>query len=333
MVDECLKSPGQDASVRGYLVDAVADFGKVNGRNAVVAGAQSCAASQIFATQTRREFCYLSAKRVEPYRQDALSWIGQDVAEDRPVHYYYDIGGGYHASLAPGHEPLVFSPGLGELLLLRQVKRFCDRVRSMYSPGARFSLVIDNLAALLINGIPLESTQQYVAGLRTLVDELGMAGSVDLLVESEHFSAADFDRQLAEDESRTSAASPTGKVHETVERFLGRKVSAEEAATRADRWARVCAVSEQLFGTIIHGVHMTQRASPTTLCFRPFPGGDSRIQSGQVALMHGEGETIRPVLLTSHNYRRYETQRMRFPDLLPTSVPEVICAVPTVTGH
>ena len=167
--------------------------------------------------------------------------------------------------------------------------------------------------------------------LRTLIRETRMEGLVDLLVESERFTEADFARvRLA-----AAAPAPAGdglstKQHENVERFLGRRCDSTEAAERTRLYTEVTTASERLLSTLIDGVHMTQRASATTLCFRPFPGGDSRIQAGEVALLADGSRKIRPILLTSRNLREYSWHRDTPHHFLPGTIPHVTYARPFV---
>lgn len=312
--------------LRRCVAALMADLTRPRIVNTSQGASRSTLAAEIFGIQTRREFCYLSHARTEPYRAAALDSINRDLAANRPVRYYYDIGGGYHASLRPGIDPLCFDVGLGEVLLLRQIRLFQDRVSTVHAPGVAFSLVIDNLAARLINDIAVADTERYCARLRALIGELGMAGAVDLLVESEHFTVADFEASSAGSTGTPGERHVTHKQRQTVERFIGRTCDPGEAADRAARWSQVCSISEQLLDRLIHGVHMTQRASPTTICFRPFPGGDSRIQSGQVALLWENAERLRPILLTSHNAGHHAIQSLPLPDLLPEAVPGILLA-------
>jgi hypothetical protein len=166
-------------------------------------------------------------------------------------------------------------------MILRQIRSFVSQVRQLYAPGAVFTLVIDNMCAALINDIPLEHTKSYAQKLRSLIRETDMDGLVSLLVESEQFTEADFARmRLAA--APPSTADVSTKQHENVERFLGRRCDRTEAAERTRMYSEVTTASEKLLNTLIDSVHMTQRASATTICFRPFPGGDSRIQAGEV---------------------------------------------------
>jgi hypothetical protein len=310
---------------RGYLQEAMAVF-----REPLPACAEPVTADlpeRIFDVLTSREYCYLSSARVAPYREQIIDFILKAVTNAQPIRFYYDIGGGYHATLEPGVAKLSFDVGLAELMILRQIRSFVAKVNPLYGPGAVFTLVIDNMCAALINDVPLEHTKSYVQKLRTLIRETGMNGLVDLLVESERFTEADFARvRLA------AAPGPAGgvstKQHENVERFLGRRCDSAEAAERTRLYSEVTTASEKLLNTIIDSVHMTQRASATTICFRPFPGGDSRIQAGEVALLADGTKKIRPILLTSRNIHEYSWRREAPHACLPRSIPHVTYARP-----
>ena len=87
-------------------------------------------------------------------------------------------------------------------------------------------------------------------------------------------------------------------------------------------------MTDGLFAGIIEDVHMTQRATPTTPGFRPFPGGDSRTQCGEVALTRSATGKLKPVLLTSRNVRGFALKRMSYPDPLPAVLTHVTYAEP-----
>ena len=289
---------------------------------------------RVFDVLTNREFCYLSKARASAYRDGILAQIAADVAQERPLEFFYDIGGGYHATTQPGKEDVSFDVGLAEVFVLGQISSFIGKVARFYRPGARFSLVIDNMCALLINDIPLVKTLEYCAKLRQLIRQVGMVSQVDLLVESEVVTLTDFAGQRATDVERRSPAIVSRKEHDNVERFLGRVCDDDEAADRASRYKPVTEASERLLAPFIRGVHMTQRSSETTICFRPFPGGDSRIQCGQVALTRNSKQKLHPVLLTSGNRGDYVCRQHQL-DLLGSAIPYVMYAerISSATGQ
>lgn len=263
------------------------------------ASGDQATALQVFELMTHRDFCYLSKSRVEAYRNDVLSQIGAAIRCDAPILLYLDLGGGYHASIEPEGEELCFKPGLGELLVLLQAVRLSARVRAVYAPGIRFALVIDNLCALQVNDISVSQTEGYCANYRRMIATLELESWVDLLVESENFSPWQYPPMNAGLIANFTAVTPAE--HGNIERFLGRACSADEAAERKARYSHFGACSERFLGSLITGVHLTQRASSTTLCFRAFPGSDCRIQAGQVAMQSIEGGGLKPFLLTSRN--------------------------------
>ena len=285
-------------------------------------------AARVFDVITSRDFCYLSKSRAATYRNDALCWFEQAIRRGEPIHLFYDIGGGYHASIRPGEEELMFDVGLAELLVLRQAADFASRVEELYPGGVRFSLVIDNMCALLVNDIPLTSTRRYCAALRELIGTLGVDRLVDVLVESEHISTDDFVRERARDDASGDTVALTAKQYENVWRFLGRSCDEHEAWERVRRYREVIDASERLLTPLIHGVHLTQRATASTLCFRPFRGGDSRIQCGLVVLTKNGHGKLHPRLLTTSNLAEFELHQYRFPDLLPAVIPSVTYAEP-----
>src|SRR4029453_3581910 len=148
---------------RGYLQEAMAVF---NEPLPVFSDPAPAPPERIFQSRTSREYCYLSSTRVAPYRAEILGFISKSVEKLEPIRFYFDIGGGYHATLEPGVAKLCFDVGLAELMILRQIRSFVSKVSQLYAPGAVFTLVIDNMCAALINDIPLEHTKGYVQKLR-----------------------------------------------------------------------------------------------------------------------------------------------------------------------
>lgn len=85
-------------------------------------------------------------------------------------------------------------------------------------------------------------------------------------------------------------------------------------------------MTANLFSSIIEDVQITQRATPTKLGFRPFPGGDSRTQCGEVVLTRTVKGKLRPLLLTSRNAGGFSLKRLEYPDLLPAIIPHITYA-------
>ena len=277
-----------------------------------------------------RPFSYLGRSRARVYESAIRDTVVRAVERGAPIPFYFDIGGGYHATIRPGEQDFSFDAGLGELFVLAQIARLRQAVARFYAPAVHFTLVIDNLCALLVNDVQLAKTLAYCKRLRRLIEELRFENVVSVLVESEHFSGADL-AQAALAEPPGDVIPMTDKRHRNVERFLGRPCTEKEALESEARYHAIVSASERLLNRIIDGIHMTQRASSTTMCFRPFPGGDSRIQSGQVVLTRNASAALHPMLLTSTNVARYACSTHRFADFLPREVDHVIFAEPVGT--
>ena len=318
------------------MTDPVAEYlATIMARLIAVAPAQRAAvgdaetlAGEIFTILTSREFCYLSRTRTAPYRDHTVGLLAGNIRGAEPVRFYYDIGAGYHASIEPEASGLVFAVGFSELCVLSQIAAFSNRVAEIYPPGASFTLVIDNVCGLMTNDIPLERTAAYCEEIRRLIDETGTGDRVGVLVESEEFDLSGYsiDRErLARD---VTALAPSPQDFENVRRFLGRSCDDAEALERIARYSQAGEMTERHLERVVRGVRMTQRATGGTLGFRPFPGGDSRTQVGELAISPNAKGALRPVLLTSRNAGNYRCTRMRFPQLLPAAIRHVTYAEP-----
>lgn len=315
--------PSLHDELHGYLERLMRGFVKPPAACAEAAALETVP-ERVFEVMTGRDFCYLSKARVGVYREGVLSRLAASVRKREPLGFYFDIGGGYHASIRPGSEALTFQVGLAELFVLSQAAEFAARVSRIYPVGIHFTLVIDNLCALLVNDIPVARTLGYCAALRELIRGVGLDDVVDVLVESEHFSPADLERIRMATHSAPTAI--TRKQHENVARFLGRPCDEKEASERMRRYREVIDASDQLLESMIPGVHMTQRATSGTICFRPFPGGDSRIQCGEVALTRNSNLKLYPILLTSGNLADHDCNPHRFPGVIPHVISHVTYA-------
>lgn len=272
--------------------------------------AQEDAAETVFRMLTQRDFTYLTRKRCEPYRPSVEAYLRQAIAQDEPIRLYYDVGGGYRASLQPGQLPPAFTPGLGELLALSQIRTFVQRTQPHCPVPIRFTLVVDNLCARYVNHIPVERTEHYAAALRAILRHFAFT-DVDVLVESEQVAPAaygrDFEAALSEAQAPDAL---TPAAHANVERFNGRRMGSEEARQYIARYSAGSATTEAGLARIVDGVRLTQRATPDTLAFRPFPGGDQRIQCGEVGLAMRDDGRLSPTLLSSANYMQYHSEQV-----------------------
>jgi hypothetical protein len=283
----------------------------------------------LFNTLVHHDFCYLTRTQIQPYKPQIIEAIKSTIQSKKPLPIYLDLGPGYHAALEK-KDPrnLSFEVGLGELLVLYQMKKFINRVTGIYPHGAKFGIVIDNVCAVFVNDIPTIKTEGYCEKFRELISELGVENEIKLLVESEHFSTSDYDvRPVPEEQIKSHQL--TEEDHDNCERFLGHKCTEEDAIRRILIYKQIGDRTDELFAEHFNNaIHATQRASKTTISFRPFPGGDSRIQSGRVVLSYNNNKKLYPFLMTSTNYSKYSCKNLLFPDVLPKPIQEITFVKP-----
>lgn len=320
-------STATETEIGRYLADLKA--GMTSGPQSQSTGHDNIA-EEIYSVLTDRRFSHVSRGRAASRREHTLLLLSQSLRRGGPIPFWYDIGPGYHASIQRGALAPRFEVGLSEWLMLYQIARFSQRVAGLYAPGARFSLVVDNLCALRTNDIPVERTQRYCSALRGLIREAGLESSIDVFVESEIFDLAQYDELLARQDQRPLAASVAPSDLENVARFLGRRCNNAEAAKRIEMYRRATAATEWLLADKIAGVRMAQRASDSVLGFRPFPGGDCRTQCGEVVLSRNAKGRLHPILLTIRNIDRFHYARYVFPGQLPAAIAYVGYVTPRV---
>ena len=305
-----------------YLLDIISSFTHDATSTGSRGGDAKQTANDIFRILTGRNYSHLSRGKAELYRENITKCLEQDILSDRPVTFFYDLGPGYHASLYPEQMDLSFEIGLSELFALYQISEFARDVSKIYPNGVQFSIIIDNLCALATNDIATDKTEYYCAELRSLIRETGAQSYIKVLVESELFDEADYPRvELAEimDTEKTLSEEQI----ENVSRFVGRRCDMSEAQARIANYARATEVTESNLSGVVTGVRLTQRATDATLGFRSYPGGDSRIQAGEIAITHNKKGALRPVLLTSRNIAGYDQYRFELPDGAPESLQHI----------
>ena len=315
--------------IGNYLRAVVGDM-RLRAPNQSVALPTSAVPTEIFRILTSQRYGYLGRRKSEPYRSIVEAHLAQHVASAQPLHFYFDLGPGYHAGISRLNRSLGFEVSLSELLALRQIVLFANEVRSVYFPGVHFFVVIDNLCGFYTNDIPLECSSRYVEDFRRLIRNVGAEDLVSLIVESELFSCEEYEAVLGSVEVQKPIGIVPDEVVDNVARFLGRDCTQREAALRIEQYRRTGITTETLMATRINGVRLTQRASPTTLGFRAFPGGDQRTQAGRLALTrngNGNGK-LRPTLITSRNSENYELLELNTYDLLPDPLHSVLYADP-----
>ena len=272
--------------------------------------------ADIYNIITGRSYSHLSRGKAGRYKDAILESVALNVQSGEPATFFYDLGPGYHASLYPDQMDLSFEVGLSELLVLYQISEFSREVAEVYPGGARFYIIIDNLCALATNDVSTEKTARYCADLRSLIDAIGVQQRVELLVESELFEESDYPRLELPVEAGSDQCLSDEAI-ENVSRFVGRHCDMSEALARINIYREAAEVTENNLSRVVTGVRLTQRATENTLGFRSYPGGDSRIQAGEVAMTHNKKGKLRPILLTSRNIAEYDLYRFEFPDGVP----------------
>ena len=305
-----------------YLLDIISSFTRVTKATGNKEGDAKQVAGDIFQILTGRNYSHLSRGKAEQYREGITKSLEQDVLANRPASFFYDLGPGYHASLYPEQMDLSFETGLSELFALFQISEFARDVAEIYPNGVQFSIIIDNLCALATNDISTDKTEYYCAELRSLIRETGVQSYINVLVESELFDEADYPRVVLSDIVPSEMTLSESQV-ENVSRFVGRRCDTSEAQARIDNYARATEVTESNLAGVVSGVRLTQRATDSTLGFRSYPGGDSRIQAGEIAITHNKKGVLRPVLLTSRNITGYDQYRFELPEGAPESLQQI----------
>ena len=277
---------------------------------------------RLFETLASREFCSLSLGRVAGSRDRVIASVKRALHRVEPIHFYYDLGGGYATSFRTGAARAVPEVGLGELLLLRQITQLSARVRQFYPVGIRFSLVIDNLSAFLVEDVPLTATAVYCRNLRRVVDDLGLSTLTDLIVTSESFSVSDFAEAWPRGAGVPDIAALTSKSRRAAPGdFAHGPTSVDEECACGIHAARQAA--ERLLAPMIRGVHLTEPTSASSLGFRPFPGGEASLEGGEIVLTRAGRMALAPMRLTTANLADYRVERHEIAGVLPSAIVEI----------
>ena len=316
------QEPAQDIQQQAadYLLELLRDFRNPCPWQGHAPERTDPSVSDVLDILCSRRFTHLSQTQSLPYRESMQGQLKADLSARRALRFCYDLGGGYHASLEADFTGLRFAPGLGELLALRQILGFSRAIERLYPPGVHFRLVIDNLCAWKANDIALEHTEGYLAQLQALINDLGLHERIEILAESRVINAdlyqASFDR--LQPPLRTGTVSISDR--ENVSRFVGHACTEEQTRCYLERYQHAQAISEPLLARHLDGIRLTQRASAQGFGFRSFPGGDARLQSGEVDLLICQGSRPKPMLLTTKNRQRYRRWALG-PEDLPADWP------------
>lgn len=256
-----------------------------------------------------------------PQVRQNLLW---QLSKGGPIRLFFLYNGGYRASPFPDDPSLIFVPDQTELMLLYQVALLHQKVRAINAPGIQFFIVVNNGVALWVNDISLKASQGYVSILRRMIDWLGAAGCVRVVLQSE---LAGFNPQPLLEPVRTELEL-SEKDHRLVERFLGRSCSPEEARHRHALYALAEKQWAQDLSPLVaahDALMLRQVAHPDMLSFRPFPGGAIRIQNGSLGFEDVSG-TLTPKLITTEAVQQHGIQWV--PCTLPWAAYEPSTASP-----
>ena len=276
---------------------------------------------------THRAFNFQSRGRLTPLLPQVKQNLLRQLSRGDPIRFYLLYNGGYRASPFPDEPSLIFEPDQTELMLLYQIALLHEKVRAIYTPGIQFFIVVNNGVALWVNDIPIKATQAYASQLRRMIDWLGAAGNVRVVLQSE----------LAQFNPRPSfkpVCTPrvlADKDHQLVERFLGRSCSPEEAGHRHALYALAEAQWAQDLSPLVaahDALMLRQVAHSDMLSFRPFPGGAIRIQNGSLGFQDLKG-TLTPKLITTEAVQQHGIQLV--PCILPWSEHEPSPASPVLS--
>lgn len=255
----------------------------------------------------RREFNYQSRCRVGHLLPQIANTIGPLVEANKPIQFFLSYNGGYHATTRPDYAtPLGFGAAATELLLLYQIALLKRRLAAVYPPGMMFHIVLNNGVANYVNEIPIALTEAYGAQLQDMIVRLGGQDTVRVMLQSE---LGDF-RERMRDAPIDVPDSLDPAAHKNIERFLGRPCTIGEACLRLARYAPAETQWWRQLREIIqaaHGIRLLQVASDAFLSFRPFPGGATRSQTGQIGFRIGNGRIV-PVLITTTVMQSAEVQ-------------------------
>ncbi len=251
-----------------------------------------------------RKFNHQSRGRVAHVIPSLKRKLEQAVSENRPITLFFLYNGAYRASPFPDRLQLNFEPDQTEFLLLDLIAQLQTRIRARYSPGIDFVIVVNNGVALQTNEIPIAATEAYVARLRGMIDAVGAAGRIRLLVQSELEGGTCADLTIGDAPYPIVSA----KDHSIVERFLGRECGSQEACYRAALYKAAEAAWAEVLRPLAaarNAIVLRQVAHPETLSFRPFSGGAIRSQNGTVGFLK-HGGALLPKLLTAESFAQHE---------------------------
>lgn len=268
--------------------------------------AENVTGEDIFNVIISKEFNYQSKKNIVHKKDGAIQAISRSIKNGLPIKLFFAVGGGYKATIDNNNiSELNYTLGLGEILVLYQICRLEHQIKKIYPPGILFHIVIDNGVANYVNDIPIEKTEGYSSLYRAVISKLGKDNVIKLVVQTESLNwisesskiVVNMVDRISEDE------------YNNILRFTGRKCTMDEALFSKSKYIAAMDFSAKLISNYIGDeMWFVQYSSGNNLTFRPFPGGASRIQAGDIALKK-ENEKVLPFLLSTKNFSQYNLQK------------------------
>ncbi|MEW6618551.1 MAG: L-tyrosine/L-tryptophan isonitrile synthase family protein [bacterium] len=259
--------------------------------------------SDFFKIITHREFNCQLANKIVQWKETVVREAGMYVSKNEPIKIYFALGGGYKASLdVLNFNTLNYSIGLGELLVIYQIKKLDEKIKQIYKPGITFNIVIDNGVANYVNNIPREKTLHYCNLLKKLIVKLRMDHCINLIIQTENLNWDENIKKISYTPLKLKEISE--RQHANVMRFLGRKCTYEEALMLQNKYNACMLISGQIIKQARENdLWFLQYSNNGELTFRSFPGGVCRIQVGDIALVNNH--KVIPFSLSTENIKNY----------------------------
>jgi hypothetical protein len=277
--------------------------------------------SEVFKILSSREFTYFTRVKSEPYRTAICSKIENLYNAKKQLVFYFNLGGGYHAKVSG---ELDFEPGLSELLAIFQIKKFLNKISDIYPFGVYFEIIIDNRCAEFANEISIENTVRYSNKLKEIIRKLRLNEEIKVVLESDLVSKEDLNDKILSLE-KSPVYKITDKDRQNASRFSD-SADTSKKDTCVEKYKVINKISRDLSSEYSkNGIHLTQRPTERSFPFRSFPGGDSKIQCGKVALLSENGDIKRPVLITTNNIENFNLSKINLSEKFV--IPNLLVAV------
>jgi len=294
-----------DCDFRDYL-EGVLNFIYESNHMDTLRNAKNVTSEDIFNIIVSKEFNYQSKKNILHKKDGAIRAISRSIKNGLPIKLFFAVGGGYKAIIDNSNiSELNYTLGLGEIFVLYQICRLEHQIKKIYPPGILFSIVIDNGVANYVNDIPIEKTEGYSALYREVISKLGKDNIIKLVVQTESLNWISESKKIVVN----MVDSISEDEYNNILRFTGRKYTMEEALFSKSKYIAAMDLSAKLISNYIGDeMWFLQYSTGNSLTFRPFPGGASRIQAGDIALKKENGKVL-PFLISTKNFSQYSMQK------------------------